>query len=403
MLSLYNSMSKSREAFTPRFSDGVKVFTCGPSIYRRPHIGNYRTFMYEDILIKYLEYMGYAVSRSIPMTDIEDKTISEARKKNVRIDELTGDIAEIFFRECAVLGLALPDPVPRSSHYVTEAADILVRLMEKGNAYRHGKDIYFDPLTFGDFGKLFGLDMSRWPARKVRFHRDTYPGTRWNRGDFILWHGYRDGDLSSWDTGIGRGRPSWNIQDPAVAAGTIGLAVDINCGGIDNIYRHHDYNIAVIESVTGERFANYYLHGAHLIVDGKTMSKSKGNIVYPEHVFDEGYSPWHLRFMLWHTHYRRKLNFTWKSLAAHSRRLDAVRARVAELAARAGTPSRGNSPAAADIEKAFSGAMDDDLSAGRAFDTVAEILARAGAYGGEEAAAIVDSLRKIDTVLGVLF
>src|SRR3990172_1201642 len=291
MLKLYNTMSRAKEVFRPRKQGMVKIFTCGPSIYRRPHIGNYRTFMYEDLLVKYLEYRSYRVDRAIPLTDIEDKTIIEARRKNKKIDDLTREIEKIFVSESRSLDIDLPEKTQRSSECVRCAVSLIRDLMAKGFAYRYGRDIFFDPLKFKDFGKLYRLDKSRWPKKKVRFKRDTYHGNRWNLGDFILWHGYRDGDIKWWDTEIGKGRPSWNIQDPLVIIEHLGPEIDINCGGIDNIYRHHDYNIAIMEAHTGGTFANYYLHGEHLVVEGKTMSKSRGNIIYPGDLYSRRCKP----------------------------------------------------------------------------------------------------------------
>lgn len=284
-------MTKKLDLFTPRESGRVKIFTCGPSIYQRPHIGNYRTFLYEDILVRYLEYCGYEVERIINFTDLEDKTIEESLIQERKLEEITSDVAEHFYRETVDLGIKLPPEIPASSTSVPEAVGIIKTLMEKGHAYRHGEDIFFDPLTYPGFGRLFGLDMSKWPDKKVRFRRDTYNGNRWNRGDFILWHADRGEHVHFWDTAIGRGRPSWNVQDPAMIIKHLGEQVDINCGGIDNIYRHHDYNIAIMEALTGKEYARYYLHGEHLVVDGRTMSKSRGNILYPEEVYKLGYTP----------------------------------------------------------------------------------------------------------------
>ena len=183
----------------------------------------------------------------------------------------------------------MPERIPRSSTSVEQAVYLIRKLLEKGCAYRHKGDIFFDPLKFEGFGKLFRLDMSKWPKTRKRFKQDTYPGRRWNLGDFILWHGCRKGDKVCWDTEIGRGRPSWNIQDPAMISETMGYSLDIFCGGIDNLYRHHDYNIAVMESVSGKELSRYWLHGQHVLVGGKKMSKSLHNIVYPEDLLAQGF------------------------------------------------------------------------------------------------------------------
>jgi cysteinyl-tRNA synthetase len=410
MLKLYNTMSRKVEDFRPRKRGVVKIFTCGPSIYRRPHIGNYRTFMYEDLLVKYLEYLGYRVDRAIPLTDIEDKTILEAIKKNKKIEELTRGIEKIFISEARSLAIRLPEKTQRSSECVPCAVSLIKDLLGKGYAYRYGRDIFFDPLKFKDFGKLFRLDKSRWPKKKVRFRRDTYHGNRWNLGDFILWHGYREGDIKWWDTGIGRGRPSWNIQDPSVIIQHLGTEIDINCGGIDNLYRHHDYNIAIIEAHSGGTFANYYMHGAHLVAEGKTMSKSRGNIIYPEDVYSWGRKPHELRFFLFYRHYRKKLNFTREAFSVSCARADAFRTLARKLIRRpkiASGPGFGARGLIREISRQFESGMNDDLNAGAAFDGVYDVMHRleesAAGMSTTEVRELAGILQKIDSVFGIVF
>ena len=202
-----------------------------------------------------------------------------------------------------------PDYLPRASENVEAAVEIIERLMRKGAAYRHGANIYFDPLKFPCFGNLYGLDMSRWPNKRIRFHRDTYPGMRWNLGDFILWHGCQADDRVCWDTSLGSGWPSWNIQDPSMVARLFDETLSIYCGGIDNLYRHHDYSMAILESLRPYPMARFWLHGHHLLVDGKKMSKSLGNIVYLEMLTNKGFTAQEIRFFLIDGHYRRKMNY----------------------------------------------------------------------------------------------
>jgi cysteinyl-tRNA synthetase len=410
MLKLYNTMSRSLEEFKPRNKKSVKIFTCGPSIYRRPHIGNYRTFMYEDILVRYLQYRGYRVDRAIPLTDIEDKTILEAIKKNKKIDELTDDIEKIFLSEMKSLNILLPRKAQRASYCVECAGRLIQKLIDSGHAYRHGVDIFFDPMTFKGFGKLYRLDIKRWPKNKVRFRRDTYNGNRWNLGDFILWHGYRDGDIKCWDTVVGKGRPSWNIQDPSVIIQNLGGQVDINCGGIDNIYRHHDYNIAIVESYTGDVFANYYLHGAHLIVDGKPMSKSRGNIVYPEYIYHHGCRSRDLRFFLFYTHYRKKLNFTAERFRQSCEKIENFRKIARQLCVPPRSDPQSDKQVSGlirDIQQTFEANMDNDLNIGSAFDNIYNVLLTLKNIKGhitrKDSAELKRILMKIDSVMTVIF
>jgi cysteinyl-tRNA synthetase len=408
MLTLYNSMSRSKEPFRPREDRHVKIFTCGPSTYRRPHLGNYRTFLYEDVLVRYLEYRGFEVRRVINFTDVEDKMLEEAVLEGRRPEVIAAEVGRHFFRETAQLQIKLPRKIARASESVPQAVELIRRLLDRGVAYWHRGNVFFDPLKVKDFGKLYRLDMSAWPKRKVRFKKDTYNGLRWNRGDFILWHGHNNGDLSAWDTQIGKGRPSWNIQDPAMITEHLGEQVDINCGGIDNIYRHHDYNIAIMEALTGKRYANYYLHGAHLIVDGKPMSKSRGNIVYLEDLEAKGFQPYHLRFFLIYTHYRRRLNLTEARLRQAAWQLDSLRALAAELSA-----GGGRGAVAPRLERLldrlageFERHMDDDLSVGMAVDSLSALLRdmRESFYPLPPAAAkrLKAELIRIDGVLQVL-
>ncbi|MFW5729026.1 MAG: class I tRNA ligase family protein, partial [Spirochaetota bacterium] len=309
----YNTMTKRKEVFHEREAGKVKMFTCGPSIYRRPHLGNYRTFVFEDVLQRYLEYRGFDVRRMINFTDLEDKAITESEEKSVALEDLTEPNARTFLNDGKLLRLKLPEPIPRSTTSVDQAAELIARLLENGHAYRHEGNVYYDALSHPSFGAVYGLDLSRWPKKRYRFSKDTYPGQRWNLGDFILWHGHRE-DRYSWETKIGRGRPAWNIQDPAMITKHLGYELDIHCGGIDNVYRHHDYNRAVVEGVTGTEFVHYWLHGEHLFVDSRKMSKSKGNVVYPEHLLSAGRSGVEIRFFLLYGHYRRKGNLTEETL-----------------------------------------------------------------------------------------
>jgi cysteinyl-tRNA synthetase len=411
MLKLYNSMSRTEEAFRPRVKGRVKIFTCGPSTYRRPHVGNYRTFLYEDILVRYLGFSGFEVQRVINFTDVEDKMLEEAVLEGRRPRDIAAEVEKRFLREARLLGIRLPAAIAKASASVPQAVKLIQRLLAKGLAYWHDGDVFFQPLKFKEFGKLFRLDLSRWPKKTVRFRKDTYNGQRWNLGDFVLWHGKRKGDLSVWHTAIGQGRPSWNIQDPAMITEHLGFQVDINCGGIDNIFRHHDYNIAILESLSGKSYANYYLHGAHLIVDGRPMSKSRGNIRYPEELLRKGMQAHHLRFFLVYKHYRRRLNLTPENLAKAAARLDALRDLVEGLTAGGGpklAPEEARKAEAqiAAVRDDFRKHMDADLSVGKAVDAIQARLKALRRYPGRLPAGLARRLRSelaaIDEVLGFL-
>jgi cysteinyl-tRNA synthetase len=404
MLKLFNSLGKRMEDFHPVDEKVVRIFTCGPSVYQRAHIGNFRTFLFEDILVRYLRYLGFRVERGMNFTDIEDKAIAEARKSGLTISELTEKNIDEFLREMRLLGMSIPEHMPRASCCVHEAAAMIGRLLEIGAAYRHEGNVYFDPLKFPGFGKLFGLDMSRWPARRRRFHRDTYPGIQWNLGDFILWHGYREGDPLFWDTPIGRGRPSWNIQDPSMVAAHFQETLSVYCGGIDNLYRHHDYSIAILESLRPYPVARFWLHGNHLLVAGKKMSKSRGTLVYTGDLLGQGYAAAEIRFFLLYGHYRDRLSSPEKALESAAEKLRRFREEVREMSARAGK-ALPEGDAARWIRETFRRRMDDDLDVKGAFDGISRelsVLQRGNPEPGTAAAAVA-ALREIDGVLNVIF
>jgi cysteinyl-tRNA synthetase len=410
---LYNSMTRSLEEFRLDDDKIVKMTTCGPSIYQLPHIGNYRTFLYEDVLQRYLEYLGYKVERVLNITDVEDKAIAEAEREHTTLKKLTDRNLKNFLKELRQLKARTPNYVPRSSTSVDQAAQIIETLLRKGYAYRYQGSIYYDPLKFMGFGKLYRLDMTRWPKEKMRFHKDTYPGNRWNLGDFILWHGYREADRETcWNTSLGKGRPAWNVQDPAMAMKTLGLATDIYCGGIDNVIRHHDYVIAVIEAVTGKQFARYWLHGEHLLVDGKKMSKSIGNIIYPKDLIERGCQWPHIRFFLINGYYRKRLNFTFGKFKKACDRLHKFKKMVVTVQ-NAKENTRQSDPKAkmliAQMKRNFEDNMNNDLHVKDAFDaifnTVSKLssLVKNGKVGTEDAANAISTLKSIDRVLQVIF
>ncbi len=411
-LHLTNTLTRQKEPFKSRKKELVGIFTCGPSVYSRAHVGNYRTFLYEDVLQRYLEYLGYHVDRVMNFTDVEDKAIAEAARQGKSLEALTSEVEDRFLADAQMLGIKIPDKIARSSMSVEEAVSLIQVLLDKGYAYWHGGDVFFDPLKFEGFGKLFGLDMSQWPKKKRRFRKDTYPGQRWNRGDFVLWHGDKGNkDGPSWDTEIGKGRPAWNVQDAAMVTKHLGYQIDIACGGVDNLYRHHDYTIAIMESVSGRSFSTYWLHGEHVILNGAKMSKSKGNIVYPETLLEKGYTARDIRFCLIYPHYRQKLNLTDDYLDKVTGKLAAFKELAKRLTSLADEP--GPSEFSADdlisgIEDTFRQGMNDDLNVQRAFDGIYDVLLQLISWSSERglgfdaSARLREHLWRINEVLQVL-
>jgi cysteinyl-tRNA synthetase len=414
LLCLYNTLTQKLEPFKPREDMKVKMYTCGPSTYQRAHIGNYRTFLYEDVLQRYMEYLGYNVERLITFTDVEDKAIAEARKENLTVKKLTQRNESKFFRDFELLKIKMPNHTVRASTAVDQAATLIKTLTKKGYAYYHkhkgAKNVYFDPLKFKGFGKLAHLDLSKWPKKKRRFHLDTYNGTPWNRGDFVLWHGCQKGDSMCWNSDAGRGRPAWNIQDASIVTKHLGFSIDIACGGIDNLVRHHDYTLAVAEAVSGKSYARYWLHGNHLLVKGKKMSKSKGNVYYLEDLLAKNYTQDHLRFFLIYGQYRKKMNFTWEKLAEISGKLDTLKGMVQDLE---DTKTQSSSEEAEDfankISSGFEMFMNEDLNVKAAFDEIFRVvvmlqeLKKQNCLSLEGAKVALTNLKKADSVLQVIF
>jgi cysteinyl-tRNA synthetase len=405
MLRLFNTLGKKMEVFRPVREGLVTIFTCGPSVYQRAHIGNFRTFLFEDILVRYLEYLGYRVKRGMNVTDVEDKAIAEAARHKTTLKQLTNKNIATFIRELAALRMKQPDFLPRASDSVDRVAEIIEQLFDRKIAYWHQGNVYFDPLKYPRFGELYGLDMRQWPAKRRRFHRDTYPGMQWNKGDFILWHGYTEGEKVFWDTRIGKGRPSWNIQDASLVSLFFDETLSIYCGGIDNLFRHHDYTRAILESIRPYPMARYWLHGYHLHVDGKKMSKSVGNILYTVDLQKLGYTPAEIRFFLIYGHYRKTMSYSEKKMRAVTEKLRGFRAQVKKIKNKAGSTTDADTEQARRMKESFQERMDDDLDVRGAFDRVGALVAGIDMKNitPREAAGVIKALRNIDGVLQVIF
>jgi cysteinyl-tRNA synthetase len=405
MLRLFNSLGKRFETFRPVQRKVVNIFTCGPSVYQKPHIGNYRTFLFEDILVRYLVYSGYAVRRGMNLTDIEDKTIKEALKHHTTVARITDTHIREFVREMKELKLTIPDYLPRASECVSEAIEIIEQLLALKIAYWYKGNVYFDPLQFPRFGKLYGLDMSEWPATKKRFHQDTYPGIQWNLGDFILWHGHRKGEPFYWDTKIGKGRPSWNIQDPGMISKYFHETLSIYCGGIDNLYRHHDYTLAILESVRPYPMAKYWLHCEHLFIHSGKMSKSKGNAVYVDTLRERGYTLSEIRFSLIYGRYRERLHYSDTSMQEAANILRGFRTKVKAIERMSSKHRDSRSPSARRMKNMFADKMDNNLNVKDAFDGLYDIVSGIDlkVLKSHEAGGIITTLQEIDEVLKVIF
>lgn len=411
-LKLYNTMTCNKKPFTTRKDKNVKMLTCGPSIYRNVHIGNHRIFLFEDILIRYLELLGYKVERVLNFNNVEDKAVDEAKKEGIDINKLAENVVKRFYEESSILRLKPPKYIPKSTDIAEHSIKLIKELLKKEIAYWYEDNIYYDPVKFNGFGKLYGIDMSLWPKKKKRFAKDFYPGMRWNIGDFILWHGCEDGKNICWDEELGSGRPSWNIQGPAIATKYLGYKIDICCGEVDKLYRHHDYNLAIIEGVSGEEFATFWLHCAQLFIYGKKITESTGNIIYLDDLLKDGCTPEHVRFYLFYGHYRNKLNFTRKNFKQTVKKLDELRAFVSELTDIYTCSSRSDAMCKKYITKLlpnFKESMNNDLDIQYAINDLFEVITKLtkfkkeGKFSKNDSKHVTKELKKIDSVLQVIY
>jgi cysteinyl-tRNA synthetase len=411
VLKLYSTLTRKTESFKPAEELQVKMYTCGPSTYQQAHIGNYRTFLFEDLLQRYLEYLGYKVKRLMTLTDVEDKAIAQAKNEKLTVKQLTSKNEAVFFKDFELLKIKKPEYSIRASTAVDQAINLISKLLENGTAYfstyKGHRNVYFAPQKFRDFGKLAHLDMRKWPKKKRRFHKDTYPGTPWNLGDFVLWHGCEEAEVC-YQTSIGRGRPAWNIQDAAIVTKHLGFTIDIGCGGIDNLVRHHDYTLAVAEAASNKQFSRYWLHGGHLFVEGQKMSKSRGNVYYPSDILAKGFSGKQLRFFLIYGAYRKRLNFTFAKLAQTSQILDSFRTIVTEFQKiKSNFEGEKQETLTGNIISGFENYMNKDLDIKSAFDrlheTLMEIYQMRQSLGSKDIKNVLNGLHRVDNVLQCLF
>ncbi len=364
-LHLFNTYSRQIEEFHPLDPDGraVKMYTCGPTVYSHAHIGNFRAYIFEDLLQRHLEMRGYAVERVMNLTDVDDKTIRGSRAANLPLREFTAPFKKAFFQDLDTLQIkhAATFPAATEERFVQAMIAMIAKLIARELAYQaEDKSVYFRINRFPEYGHLAHFDLSELRSTG-RVKSDEYD--KEHVGDFALWKAWdeEDGDVW-WESPWGRGRPGWHIECSAMATTLLGEQIDIHCGGVDNIFPHHEAEIAQSEGCSGKTFVRYWLHCAHLLVDGQKMSKSLGNFHTLRDVLEKGYSGREVRYALSRVHYRAPLNFTWEGMEEARQalaRIDEWLRRLRE-AARAGElqPNR----AVAIEDDGFAGALDDDLN-----------------------------------------
>ncbi|HEO66240.1 MAG TPA: cysteine--tRNA ligase, partial [Spirochaetes bacterium] len=309
-LRFFNTLTRKKEDFVPINEREVSIYTCGPTVYNYIHIGNLRTFLFEDILVRYLKYKGYEVHQIMNLTDVDDKTIRNSIQQNVSLNDYTQKFKEAFFKDIQTLNITPAEKYPCATDHIDEMITLIHQLEENGMAYRSEGSIYFSINKFNEYGKLAHLDRDNLKAgASGRVSNDEYE--KENIGDFVLWKAYtpEDGDVY-WDTSLGKGRPGWHIECSAMSMKYLGETFDIHTGGVDNIFPHHENEIAQSEGVTEKPFVHYWLHSEFLNISGEKSSKSKGNVIYLQDLLDKGFSKEVIRFSLIQSHYRSKVNYS---------------------------------------------------------------------------------------------
>lgn len=411
ILKLYNTETREKQVVIPADGKTIKMYTCGPTVYNFAHIGNFRTYVFEDILRRTLKFFGFQVMQAMNLTDIDDKTLKGAIEHKISLDAFTKPFKIAFFEDLKTLNIEKVEFYPEATAYIPEMIKIIQTLLDNGTAYRGEEgSVYFAIRKFPRYGRLSHLTIDELKAGASGVCVDEYGKD--NLADFVLWKSYdpeRDGEIY-WDSPLGRGRPGWHIECSAMAMKLLGDTLDIHVGGVDNMFPHHENEIAQSEACSGHTFARLWMHSEHLLVDHKKMSKSLGNFYTLRDLLQKGYTGRQVRFMLLQGHYRMQLNFTFQALdaaASSLQRLDDFVYRLKEIAT--GSSSGKVAPLLKKADESFRDALADDLNMAAAlaalFDLVREINALSDAQyiSPKEAQEVLAWLHSIDAVLGVLF
>ena len=410
MLRLYNTMTRRKEPFEPADGLTARVYTCGPTVYDVPHIGNYRAFVFEDLLCRYLRYKGWAVHQVMNLTDVDDKTIRGAQERGVSLDKYTQPYIEAFFEDLRRLRVEPAWKYPRATEHIPEMLEIAQALVDQGYAYVVEGNVYFSLQRFPHYGRLSGVHLGDGSARQAAFGRleeDEYD--KEDVRDFALWKATKPGE-PAWDSPWGPGRPGWHIECSAMSMKYLGRTLDIHTGGVDNLFPHHENEIAQSEAYTGEPFSRFWMHGEHLLVNGEKMSKSLGNFHTLRDLLEQGWDPVVVRHQYLTTHYRKQHNFTVEGLAQSKQavaKLHDFADRVAEAPGRDADDALLREQVAQARDR-FESAMDDDLNAPGAMGHVYELAGAVNValverqVSRETLDAVAQFLERADTVLGII-
>jgi len=402
----HNTLGGKIEAFTPQKSDEVRMYTCGPTVYDYAHIGNFRTFVFQDILRRFLKLRGFKMNHVMNLTDVDDRIIANSAAAGVSIREYTEKFVQAFFDDCRTLSIEAPEHWIRATDHIDDMVKLIRRLQEKTYTYPSEGSIYYRIAKFPRYGQLSNVDVTGIQAG-ARVDVDRYE--KESARDFALWKAPKPGE-HFWEAPIGKGRPGWHIECSAMAMKYLGESLDIHTGGIDLAFPHHENEIAQSEGATGKPFVRYWMHAEHLLVEGEKMSKSLGNFYTVRDLFAKGYKPSALRFALASVPYRKQFNFTFDGLQQAASSVDRLRNFAARLS-QGKFPTgkqKGMAARVAEAGEEFDAGLSDDLNTARAlaatFDLLREtnIAMDKGDFRQDDVTAANEFLAKFDRVFAVM-
>ena len=407
-LRLHNTLTGRAEPFAPERPPEVRMYVCGPTVYGRAHIGNFRSFVATDLLRRLLRYNGWRVKEVMNLTDVDDRIIQLASKAGKDLESFTAAHIAAFNEDMTALGMEQPEAMPRATDHIPEMTELVQRLTERGHTYVADGSIYFRIASFPEYGRLSHLDVAGIKAG-ARVDADKYD--KENARDFVLWKAKSDeAEWAHWDAPFGRGRPGWHLECSAMSMKYLGETFDLHAGGVDLVFPHHENEIAQSTCATGKEFVRHWTHVEHLRVDDETMSKSKGNFFVIPDLVERGHRPDAVRYLLIQAHYRSQLNFTWEGLSQAAAALERVRSLVQRLGEveSAGAASPAVTKIVESGRSRFSAALDDDMNTPEALAAVhvmvgeANAVLAAGEMTREGAARVRGAIESMDSVLGVL-
>jgi cysteinyl-tRNA synthetase len=407
-MNLHNTLSGRVEALAPEQPPELRMYVCGPTVYGRAHIGNFRSFVATDLLRRALRYKGWRVKEVMNVTDVEDKIIRLASQAGKDLRTFTAEHVRSFDEDRTTLRMEQPELLPRATDHIPDMIGLVQRLIDRGHTYAADGSVYFKIATFPEYGRLSRLDVAGIRSG-ARVDTDKYD--KEDARDFVLWKAKRDDpEWAQWDAPFGRGRPGWHLECSAMSMKYLGETFDLHCGGVDLIFPHHENEIAQSTCATGRTFVRHWMHVTHLLVDNETMSKSKGNFYTIPDLLERGHRPDAIRYLLSAAQYRKPLNFTWDGLHQAATSIDKVHGFVRRLdeVDRDGPALPAVEEAVRKAREAFDRALDEDLNTPEALAAVHELvnegnrLLAEGALTREGAQRLRAQIESMDAVFAVL-